>query len=378
MIVDLASSDKKNLITKANVLIEANYKLGLIEQKIILCLASNIQPSDHDFKTYTLPIKEFNELLGLKGSPKYTEIRSITKNLMQKVFELRIDNKLIQVSWLSYVAYNHKSGTIELRFDPFLKPYLLKLKREFTSYRLENIVKLRSTYSIRIYELLKQYEKLKERVINLDNLRELLGAEDIYPAYGNFKQRILLPAQKELKEKTDIEYIIEEIKIGRKVKKLKFIINSKQKGKNPPPLFEEKLDKDNTFFENVRKVAIKQGLKLTDDVLLKWEKYGEERVINLLKETRFKTNIQSPIAYITWQLKKGSEERTYSDLELAHNVVNELIVALGNNRTILPEFLIKQEVEEVLIKNELDFDKYWEEFSQEIVSTINDYIINNK
>lgn len=70
------------------------------------------------------------------------------------------------------------------------------IKKEFTSYKLENVVKLKSSYAIRIYELLKQYEKLQERTFLLDDLRKMLGAEDIYPAYGNFKQRVLMPAQK--------------------------------------------------------------------------------------------------------------------------------------------------------------------------------------
>ncbi len=71
---------------------------------------------------------------------------------------------------------------------------------------------------------MKQYEKLKERVFLLVDLRKMLGAEDFYPAYGNFKQRVLVPAQKELKKKTDISFEIEEIKEGRQVEKIKFII----------------------------------------------------------------------------------------------------------------------------------------------------------
>nr|WP_245998278.1 replication initiation protein [Siminovitchia terrae] len=54
--IELVEPSKDNIVTKSNVLIEANYKLGVVEQKIILVLASNIQPSDDDFKTYTLPI----------------------------------------------------------------------------------------------------------------------------------------------------------------------------------------------------------------------------------------------------------------------------------------------------------------------------------
>ena len=126
-------------------------------------MASNIQPSDSDFKTYTLPIKEFADLIGVKSQHKYSDLKKITKELMQKVFEVRIDKKVIQVAWLSYVAYNETEGTIDIRFDPFLRPYLLELKREFTSYKFENVVQLKSTYAIRIYELLKQYEKIQER-----------------------------------------------------------------------------------------------------------------------------------------------------------------------------------------------------------------------
>src|SRR4051812_20306515 len=217
LVTEVIETQPNNLVTKSNMLIEANYKLGVVEQKIILCLASNIQPNDSDFKTYTLPIKEFSNLLGLKGTPKYTELRQTTKELMQKVFEVRINKKVIQVAWLSYVAYNETEGAIDIRFDPFLRPYLLELKKEFTSYKLENVVKLKSSYAIRICELLKQYEKLHERTFLLTGLRKLLGLEDIYPAYGNLKQRVLFSAQKELEKKTDISFQIEEVKKGRKV-----------------------------------------------------------------------------------------------------------------------------------------------------------------
>ncbi|MFF2916838.1 replication initiation protein, partial [Bacillus velezensis] len=124
-ILEKNETQNNHLVTKSNMLIEANYKLGVVEQKIILCLASHITPADSDFKTYTLPIQEFSDLLSLKGTPKYTELKQITKDLMKKVFEVRIKKKVIQVSWLSYVAYNETEGTVDIRFDPFLRPYLL-------------------------------------------------------------------------------------------------------------------------------------------------------------------------------------------------------------------------------------------------------------
>ncbi|WP_145429108.1 replication initiation protein, partial [Staphylococcus hominis] len=81
-----------------------------------------------------------------------------------------------------------------------------ELSNKFTSYRLGNIIKLKSIYSIRMYELLKQYEIVKERTILLQTLRYYVDAINIYPNYANFKQRILKPVQKELRASTDISF----------------------------------------------------------------------------------------------------------------------------------------------------------------------------
>lgn len=344
-----------NLVTKSNMLIEANYKLGVVEQKIILCLASNIQPTDSDFKTYTLSIREFNKFLGLKGTPKYTELKKMTKELMQKVFEVYIDKKVIQVSWLSYVAYNDSDGVIEIRFDPFLRPYLLELKKEFTSYKLENIVKLKSSYAIRIYELLKQYEKLRERTFLLTDLRKTLGTEDIYPAYGNFKQRVLVPAQKELKKSTDISFEIEEIKVGRRVEKVKFLITStmKQKNNEPLSLFNQNLEDfklTNTFHKQVKRLALKMGFQVSDEIINLWKIHGQENVISLMESLQDRTDLNNPIGYITkvlnanWNSQKQIAEDSEDQMILTH-----LISCFRKSKEPLPYWFIQDKaIEEMM------------------------------
>jgi plasmid replication initiation protein len=343
---NIIDSKKNNLVTKSNVLIEANYKLGVVEQKIIICLASNIQPTDSDFKTYTLPIKEFNKLLGLKGTPKYSELRQTTREMMQKVFEVRINKKVIQVAWLSYVAYNETEGTIDIRFDPFLRPYLLELKKNFTSYKLENIVKLKSTYAIRIYELLKQYEKIQERTFLLDDLRKMLGAEDIYPAYGNFKQRVLAPAQKELKKKTDISFEIEEVKIGRRVDKVKFIITSVQKKEAVKQLnlFDDNLEDfqiHNAFNNRVKKIALNLGIQLTDEVIKSWEKYGQEKVIEVMELVQARNDIENPIGYITTVLKASQTEKEVAATSESQNILMHLISRLRKSKESKQDWFIR-------------------------------------
>lgn len=352
---ELVETRTSNLVTKSNMLIEANYKLGVVEQKIILCLASNIQPTDSDFKTYTLPIKEFTKLLGLKGTPKYTELRQITRELMQKVFEVRIKKKVIQVAWLSYVAYNETEGTIDIRFDPFLRPYLLELKKEFTSYKLENVVKLKSSYAIRIYELLKQYERFQERTFSLTMLRKMLGAEDIYPAYGNFKQRVLVPAQKELKKKTDISFKIEEIKDGRRVSKVKFMIQSVKKKAEQLSLFEENLEEfqqPNSISARIKKLGLILGVKLSDEVIRSWEKFGYEQVMDLMEKMQGRTDIDNPIGYITTVLnvnmpKEGTAAKSAASSE-NETILPLLIANFRKSKEPMPGWFIQEKSMEQL------------------------------
>ena len=364
-----------HLVTKSNKLIEANYKLGVIEQKIILCLASNINPSDSDFQTYKFAIKEFHKLLGLKGTPKYTELRQITKDLMQKVFEIRIDKKVIQVSWLSYVAYNETEGTIDIRFDPFLRPYLLELKREFTSYKLENIVKLNSSYAIRIYELLKQYEKLHERTFLLADLRKMLGVEDIYPAYGNFKQRVLLPAQKELQKKTDITFKIEEMKIGRRVDKIKFIISPEKKYiDNSKEFFLGNLETiQNSFSQTVTKLGVRLGIQLSDKIIHSWKKHGENNVITLLEKLQHRKDIENPIGYITKVLNTSGIKDVAAASE-NENILMHLISDFRKSKEPLPYWLVNEKsIEEIQKWMDLDKGKAvekFEEIKQELYETL--------
>ncbi len=219
--------DKNYIVTKSNNLINCNYNLSLQEQKIILTLASMVQPQDDNFKPYVFKIKDFMKLLGIDNKAKYTEIPKITKELMQKVFEIKKGNKVTQLAWLSSAEYEKGTGMVELEFSPKLKPYMLGLKEFYTSYKLGNVLSLKSKYSIRLYEILKSNAYRKCIEIEIEELKNMVGSkEKAYNIYNNFKNRILTKAQNELAEKTDINFRYEEIKTGRKVTSIKFYITT--------------------------------------------------------------------------------------------------------------------------------------------------------
>jgi plasmid replication initiation protein len=228
--------DENYLVTKSNYFImNSSYDLSLQEQKIILTLASMVQPTDKEFKIYRFKISEFMELVGVDTKTKYTQIPKITKELMKKVFEIEEGKKLIQVAWLSSVVYEKGTGYVELEFSPRLKPYMLKLNTLFTQYKLGNILNMKSKYSPRIYELLKCNEFKKQGYIEIevDELRKILKTEDMYHQYQDFKRKVVIQAQKELKKISDISFDFEEIKTGRKVTGLKFHIKANKSSKKP-------------------------------------------------------------------------------------------------------------------------------------------------
>src|SRR5690554_2405347 len=227
--------NKNYIVKKSNYFImNSSYDLSLEEQKIILTLASMVQPEDEEFKPYKFKINDFMNLLGVDTRTKYTEVPKITKELMKKVFEIEEENKLIQVAWLSSAVYERGSGYVELEFSPRLKPYMLQLGTLFTQYKLSNILSMKSKYSPRIYEFLKANEFKKQGYIEIEvvELRRLLKTEDKYPLYADFKRKVILQAQKELKKVSDIFFDFEEIKTGRKVTSIKFYIKSNKTGSN--------------------------------------------------------------------------------------------------------------------------------------------------
>ena len=217
------------IVTQSNQLMEARYNLSLGEQRLILSMIAKIQPDDEDFKPYRISIGEFADFLGIAKGSAYHECKKITKSLLGRVLEIQEPGRLLQTGWVSSADYIDGTGMVNLSFDPLLKPYLLQLKGNFTSCKLEILLSFKSQYTMRIYMLLKQYERLKEREIELGQLREMLGIrKDQYKLYANFKTDLLTPVQKELAKKADLYFEFDEIKYGRSVGAIRFRIFTKK------------------------------------------------------------------------------------------------------------------------------------------------------
>lgn len=215
----------KALVVKSNDLIEAQQRLSIQEQRIILLLISKVRPEDINFLWYKFKIRDLAKFLSLETSNRlYADVRKAVRKLIKRIITVDRKGRNIDLNLVQAAEYGDK-GYVKICINQVMKPYLLNLKSHFTKYYIGYVIHLRSTYSIRIYELLKRFEHLGEASFELGKLKYTLGVDpDEYKIYSHFKNKALLVAQKELFEKTDIAFTFEEIKSGKKISEIRFII----------------------------------------------------------------------------------------------------------------------------------------------------------
>lgn len=238
-------SGQIKLIRKSNKLVEARYKFDIWEMRVFVKMISLIKPDDRDFAQYKISVHDIIQDFQLPNNGNYYKLlKEGAEKLLTKQVEIdKIDedgkkkkvNLNLVSSTESFVDESDGNDVI-LKFDPELKKHLLDLKEQYLTYDVRNILKLTSVHSIRIYELLKQYEGMigmrgfVKRKFEIEELKNTLGiSKNEYEQYGHFKNKVILKAQKDLLEETDIRFDIEEEKSSRKVVAVIFVIYRNEK-----------------------------------------------------------------------------------------------------------------------------------------------------
>lgn len=245
----------RNIVKQDYKLINAKYKLNTSEIKFIMTVLAQINMNDEEFSTYEIKVSELEEKL--QAEQNETRLKQFAKQLMSKPLEVPTDTGWIVFNWFSKIQYIRGQSKFIVRIDGDLKPYLLDLKKRFVQYNLRYILPLTSNYSIRIYQLLKEYEKATKRTFTIDELMDILQVPKSLKRYDNFKRKILKVAEKELIAHCDIFFEYEEIKEGKRVNEILFRI------KKNHWLQEEAKDNQGTFKETLIDAELMQYIGKT-------------------------------------------------------------------------------------------------------------------
>lgn len=224
---------KGNLVSYSNNLAEARYSLLPIEQKLIFAMISLISPDDEEFKTYKIDVRQLADYMAIDRKSAMRELDKATDRLMARVLRIPIEggNRLLKLHWVSHCTLGDK--VVEFSFHEKLKPYLLRLKGHFASFKYQIIVSFRGSYTIRIYHLLKTWEYKGFCEYSLTEFREILDIDgEKYPEFKEFNRNVLAPAKREFEKQdkatglylSDITFDLQTIRTGRSITHLRFII----------------------------------------------------------------------------------------------------------------------------------------------------------
>lgn len=288
------------IVVQHNNLVEARYRLSLQEKRLMLFLMSRIKPNDDSFKKIEISIYELSTIMGLDVKNMYRDMLKVTKDMVGRVLSIRNldENYLLQVPWIASSRYLYGDGIVRFRISDELVPYLLKIKDQFTVIRLSDIMKFKSIYSIRIYELLKQYESIGYRKIELDELRLSCGIpENRLNLIADFRRKVIEISQREINEKSDILINFNFIKKSRKFVSIEFFIK-----KNPSYIKDNDIPKE--VNKKIKKITFE--LKTRGRLIEEIKEFGFSNIliINMIDDLSDK-EIEDSIKSVKNQMARG-------------------------------------------------------------------------
>ena len=215
--------NKKDLeVFQANSFVESRQTYTVNEKRLLSTIISFVKPSDEKFVKYEFSITEWADLTGKTKENYYQIADSVTDGLMSKIIKINRTGKDGKKAFKKFHVMStsdYDSGVLELEISKDMNDIFLHLKesKKYTHYELMEFVTLTSTHAQRIYELVKQYQhsKHRSRKIKIEELKMMLGIEDKYPKFADFRKKVLEVAEKQIHENTTLRYKWKPKKRGR-------------------------------------------------------------------------------------------------------------------------------------------------------------------
>ena len=371
--------DSKNelIVRKESALISINNDdITLSQRKFMnICLyvakeEINKNPNAHVF---VVTYKTLRELAGIKTT-NLKRIREEFEELQDKKVKYNVTRKgrnnwgrFPYIGGINFEEYNkeaRESGQILITFD--LPHQILESIRNPNVYAYIDllIVKgLKSKYSIALYEIARDYYKIKTKIFTVVDIRELLGVGDKYTLFNMFEKRVLKLAVNEVSEKTEffVEYIV--IKRGKRKYKIKFTFNKRDQdalileGEVVKSSFDDtpKSTPDSKQYSSKQEAPLNIDKELYDKLIGKGLTYNQiaefiddeeigvtgikEGFEYYMKQILDGKKIDKPNAYIFNAIKKGWGKKTPEEIakEKKQKEIESARITIKENKLILDE-----------------------------------------
>lgn len=290
---------KTSLVVKDNRLIESSYRLDLCEQRVLLMAIIQARSNNmHITSEEWLEVKalDYSAVYDVDISTAYKHLKAAADGLLTRQIVLSGINQITQKAailkthWVTHAMYVPSDSTILLRLSDIVIPYITNLESHFTSYQLKEISKMTSTYAIRMYELLLQYQIIGKRTIDIHELKRLLGADEkSYDRLDNLKRKVIDIAIAQINTSSDLQVDYVQIKNGKSVVAFQFNIAHKPES----ALAQTKLHPQHTtqyVFSLAEKVMLRDLQQhhptLSEGQILQQVKSTQKSIFEVLNELR--------------------------------------------------------------------------------------------
>ena len=222
-------------VVKVNALIEAFYMpMSLWESRIFhLCLSQIRSKKDLDHnKTFHISASTLAIITNTSVRSVYSKIRQAAEKLRGFGVSVRFmpdgtpaSERKRDISVVAQCDYIDEEGRIELQFTHSFIPFISAINSTYTNYQTIWIIRFRSLYAVRIYELCLQHLKYCKREIELADFRQMLGIDHKgikdekkkYPRIESLKSRVIFPAIVDINRFSDMRISYGQRKTGRNV-----------------------------------------------------------------------------------------------------------------------------------------------------------------
>jgi len=243
----MATLKKNYLVKKRNVLNEMRANnFTWQELRLFSIYLSRINPKDLSTRAVRFRFADFQAIMELTSRVKLDHMNQVTDSLLSKIIRVPTErggyNAFQLFKRCRVDADDSGEWFIEIDAHDDALPLMFEFKEKYFTYQLWNALRLKSSNQLRMYEILKQYEKIGSRILSVADLKNLLGiAETEYSLYADFRRDVLDACQKALAEHTDIKFTYEPYGRrgkGGKILQIKFTIQKNEGYKDQLSLHE--------------------------------------------------------------------------------------------------------------------------------------------
>ena len=222
----------KIVVKKSSELARAHHNLSLIEQRFInMCIGRKHYSEYVDEGTkYIVRVDRFAAEFSMTEREALRQFKDIQKSLPNKLVLLP-ESQSEPVYFVNEIVFKN-NNEVYIKFDDEIIEHIGNLSSNFIRYDISVISKLESSYSIRLYEILKTraYDNAKWCYeVDILELKSILGIVHGYTRNSDLN-KMINSCVKEINKLTDIEVTVKYSKLNRTIIGYSFELSNKTKG----------------------------------------------------------------------------------------------------------------------------------------------------